>query len=78
MKALLRWQTTLSKHMQALEEPELPENFFQLSVGAPREGEKFFFRGSRPSWVFCFSYKFMSEALFFCVVSLVFVLLGLS
>ena len=44
MKALLRWQTTLSKHMQALEEPELPENFFQLSVGAPREGKSFFQR----------------------------------
>ena len=34
MKALLRWQTTLSKHMQALQLlEELPENFFQLSVG---------------------------------------------
>ena len=46
MKALLRWQTTLSKHMQALEEPELPENFFQLSVGAPREGKSFFSEGA--------------------------------
>ena len=46
MKALLRWQTTLSKHMQALQLlQELPENFFQLSVGLL---EKSFSQEERP------------------------------
>ena len=30
--------------MQALEEPELPENFFQLSVGLLEKGKSFFQR----------------------------------
>ena len=60
--------------MQALQLlQELPENFFQLSVGLL---EKSFSQVWGLS-LFCFSYKFMSEALFYCVVSLVFVLFSL-
>ena len=51
--------------------PRTASKLFSIKCGAPR---KKFFSGA---FLFCFSYKFMSEALFYCVVSLVFVLFSL-